>query len=64
MKQFEIYFNDLNEEAQKELLELINCKDSSEMNWDSNLVPLAIIDLEDEDEDEDEDDINRYIEVK
>ncbi len=47
MKSFEIYFNDLNEEAQKALLELVGVTDPSEMNWDLDIVPLAIVDFED-----------------
>jgi hypothetical protein len=33
-KMFEIYFSDLNEHAQKELLELAGVKDPKDMNWD------------------------------
>ena len=49
MKTFEIFFNDLNEEAQKELLELVGAKDTAEMNWDLNICPLAMVDFEEED---------------
>lgn len=48
MKSFEIYFSDLNEEAQEALLELVGAADPSEMNWDLDIVPLAIVDFEDE----------------
>ena len=47
MKQFEIYFSDLNEKSQKELLDLVGAKEASDMNWDGDIVPLAIVDFED-----------------
>lgn len=45
-KQFEIYFNDLNEKTQKDLLEFVNAKDAKEMNWDMNVIPIAILEFE------------------
>ena len=39
---FEIYFNDLNEDAQKRLLEAVNVKEPRDMNWDINMCPLSI----------------------
>ena len=38
---FEIYFSDLNEEAQKRLLEAVGVTDPAEMNWDIDILPLA-----------------------
>ena len=38
---FEIYYSDLNDESQRELLEFFGIKDPKEMNWD--VVPLATI---------------------
>lgn len=46
LKTFEIYFNDLNEDAKKELLEMIGVDDPKEMNWDINICPIAIYDVE------------------
>ena len=43
METFEIYFSDLNEEAQKELLQLANITDPCEMNWD--IIPLTTIEI-------------------
>lgn len=38
---FEIYFNDLNEDAQNALLDAVGASDPSEMNWDMDIVPIA-----------------------
>ena len=46
MKTFEIYFNDLNENAQKELMELVGIDSPSEMNWDMDICPIAMYDFE------------------
>lgn len=54
MKTFYIYFSDLNEDAQKELLDLVGAKDASEMNWDMDIAPLASVDFEEEPDKEDE----------
>lgn len=48
MKTFEIFFNDLNEEAKKRLLEFVGETDPKEMNWDIDLVPLASFDFEED----------------
>ena len=46
MQSFEIFFDDLNEEAQQRLCETMDINTDKEMNWD--IVPLAIIDFEEE----------------
>ena len=46
MKQFEIMFSDLNEEAQVRFLEFSNCENESDLN--AEFIPIAIIDLEEE----------------
>ena len=46
MVSFEIYFSDLNEDAQKELMELVRINDPSEMNWDVDMCPLAVYETE------------------
>ena len=48
MKEFEIYFSDLNKEAQDRLLETIGVNDASEMNWDMDILPIAIYAFEEE----------------
>ena len=48
MKTFEIYFSDLNEDAQKRLLEAVGAKDASDMNWDADICPIAMYDFEEE----------------
>lgn len=48
MKTYEIMFDDLKEEAQKELLKFYNVEDKSELNVDIN--PMCTIEVEDEDE--------------
>ena len=48
MKEFEIYFSDLNEDAQQRLMEAVGITDPKEMNWDMDIVPLAIYEFETE----------------
>ena len=43
---FEIYFSDLNKDAQTRLLNLLNMENPEEGNYDTDLIPLAIIDFE------------------
>ena len=51
--EFEIYFEDLNEDAQQRLLEELSISDPSEMNWD--VFPICVYSTElDEDDMEDE----------
>ena len=46
MRTVEIYFNDLKEEKQKELLEIVGADDPKEMNWDMDFSPLVLFDIE------------------
>lgn len=39
---FEIYFSDLNEEAQKEILNFTGITKPEEMNWDIDMAPIAL----------------------
>lgn len=41
MNDFEIYFSDLNDEAQHRLMEAVGISDPKEMNRGIDLVPLA-----------------------
>lgn len=50
MKEFEIYFSDLNEEAQQALLDLVGASEASDMNWDMDILPLAVLNFEDSDD--------------
>lgn len=50
MKTFEIYFSDLNEDAQKRLLEAVGVDTASDMNWDIDMCPIAMYDFETETE--------------
>lgn len=43
---FEIYFNDLKEEAQQQLLKAAGIKDPADANWD--VLPVATIYVEEE----------------
>ncbi len=52
MKTFEIYFSDLTDKAKKELMDLVGISDPKEMNWDLDVVPIAIVDFEDEEDEE------------
>ncbi len=47
-KEIPIYFNDLNEAKQKELLEEIGVSNASDMNWDMDIVPLTYYPIETE----------------
>lgn len=49
LKTFDIYFSDLTEEAQKELMNSIGISDPSEMNWDIDIVPIASYSFEEDD---------------
>ena len=42
MNEFEIYFSDLNEDAQERILEATGVTDPRELNWDIDIVPLAV----------------------
>lgn len=46
-----IYFSDLNEYKQKELLEAVGVKDPAEMNWDIDICPITYYNVETETED-------------
>lgn len=50
MVSFEIYFSDLNEKAQRELMELVHIKHPNEMNWDIDMSPLAIYETNDDED--------------
>lgn len=52
MKSVEIYFSDLNKEAQARLLDAVNAETPADMNWDMDIIPIAVLDFEEEDEDE------------
>lgn len=51
MVSFEIYFHDLSEKAQRELMELVHIDHPSEMNWDIAMCPLAVYETEEFPED-------------
>lgn len=46
LKTFEIYFSDLNEDAQKRIMEMVKIDDPKEMNWDIDMCPIAMYDVE------------------
>ena len=51
-KVFELYFEDLTENAQKEILQKTGVKTPYDMNWD--VFPITTIEFEDESEEEDD----------
>ena len=53
--EFNIYFSDLTEEAQDRLMAEIGISDPKEMNWDMDIIPIAIYATETEDEEDDPD---------
>ncbi len=46
---FDIYFSDLNEDAQKRLLDAVKAEKPSDMNWDMDIFPLFTFTFSDED---------------
>ena len=50
MKEFNIYFSDLNEDAQKRLLERVGVETPADMNWDIDICPIAVYTFEEEEE--------------
>ena len=47
---FEIFFSDLNEEAQRSLLEALGIDDPKEMNWDMDVFSVATFPIEEEED--------------
>ncbi len=45
---FNIYFDDLTEDAQTRLLKLLHADGPEDMNFDMDLVPLAVYDFEED----------------
>ena len=43
--EFEIYFSDLTEDAQKRLMEAVGITEPSEMNWDIDMCPIGVYGL-------------------
>lgn len=41
MEGFEIYFSDLNPDAQKRLLKYVGATDPKEMNWGMDILPIS-----------------------
>lgn len=50
MAEFEIYFSDLNEDAQNRLLAFHGYSTPDEGNWDIDVAPLCILTTDEEDE--------------
>lgn len=46
MKSFNIYFNDLNDDAKNRFLQFMNMTDPKEGNYDVNILPIATVDVE------------------
>lgn len=46
MKTFKIYFSDLIPSTQKELLEFVKADTAKDMNWDIDILPIAIAEFE------------------
>jgi hypothetical protein len=51
---FEIYFNDLNEECKLRFLDYLNITVPDDANFDTDILPIAIIEIEQDDEGQDE----------
>jgi len=50
--QVEIFFDDLSEDKQRELLEAANAKDRDDMNW--GVFPVAVVEYEPEEDEDNE----------
>lgn len=48
MIEFDIFFSDLNEDAQRRLMDVVGITDPSEANWDIDISPLAIFTIEED----------------
>lgn len=48
MQTFEIFFSDLNEDAQRRLLKAVGAETPADMNWDIDMCPIAMYDFETE----------------
>lgn len=48
METMEIYFSDLNEDAQKRFLEFEGISTPEEGNYDSDIVPIAVLERSDD----------------
>lgn len=48
MKTFEIYFSDLNDDAQKRILEMVGVDSAADMNLDMNIILITIVNLKDD----------------
>lgn len=46
-KEFEIYFSDLNANAQERLLEFVDAKEPGDTKWDVDMYPIAVCVYED-----------------
>lgn len=51
---FEIYFSDLNRDAQQSLLETAGIKSPEEANWDCYPIAQIAVEIRDDEEEEDE----------
>ena len=58
---FEIYFSDLNDEAQQNLLDYMGVENASDMNWDIDMAPIAIYESLTEARNPENDEINAAI---
>ena len=45
-KHFDIFFSDLNENVQNDLLKSIHVKNPKDMNWDMDIVPIVSFNME------------------
>ena len=48
MKTIDIYFSDLTQEKQVEMLKAVGANNPSEMNWDMDILPIATFDFEED----------------
>lgn len=52
MKTFEIYFSDLNEDAQKRLLDAVGAESAADTYWGLDIIPVAQHEFEEIDTEE------------
>ncbi len=67
MSDFEIFFSDLNEDAQKRLMAAVGITDPADMNWDGDFFPIAFYPIGENVElnipEKDDVDVNRLAEL-
>lgn len=60
MREIEIYFSDFTEDAQQRLLEAYGVSSAAEANWDSDILPIVILEIEEDDQKSDKFNVRKF----